>query len=57
MKAGTVNVNSGTHGSEPHYPFGGYGLSGNGSREPGVEALEVYSELKNVSMLINTEKL
>ena len=32
-------------------PFGGYGLSGNGTREPGVEALDVYSELKNISFL------
>jgi len=49
VRAGLVNVNLGTHGSEPHMPFGGFGVSGNGSREPGVEALDVYSELKNIS--------
>jgi aldehyde dehydrogenase (NAD+) len=32
-------------------PFGGFGLSGNGTREPGVEALDVYSELKNISFV------
>ena len=49
IRAGVVNVNIGTYGSEPHMPFGGFGLSGNGTREPGAEALDVYSELKNVS--------
>lgn len=49
VKAGVANVNLGTFGSEPHMPFGGFGASGNGTREPGVEALDVYSELKNIS--------
>lgn len=49
VKAGLVNVNLGTFGSEPHMPFGGFGSSGNGTREPGIEALDVYSELKNIS--------
>ena len=48
-----VNVNAGTYGSEPHMPFGGFGVSGNGTREPGVEALDVYSEIKNISMILN----
>jgi alpha-ketoglutaric semialdehyde dehydrogenase len=52
VRAGTVNVNIGTFGSEPHMPFGGFGMSGNGTREPGVEALDVYSELKNISVLV-----
>ena len=51
VKAGLVNINFGTYGSEPHMPFGGFGLSGNGTREPGLEALDVYSELKNISIL------
>jgi aldehyde dehydrogenase (NAD+) len=51
VKAGVANINLGTFGSEPHMPFGGFGASGNGSREPGVEALDVYSELKNISFL------
>ena len=51
VRAGVANVNLGTYGSEPHMPFGGFGASGNGTREPGVEALDVYSELKNISFL------
>jgi len=51
VKTGVVNINIGTFGSEPHMPFGGFGSSGNGTREPGVEALDVYSELKNISFL------
>ena len=51
VKAGLANINFGTYGSEPHMPFGGFGLSGNGTREPGLEALDVYSELKNISIL------
>lgn len=51
-RAGLVNVNLGTFGSEPHMPFGGVGASGNGTREPGLEALDVYSELKTMSVLV-----
>ena len=51
VKTGLANINLGTFGSEPHMPFGGFGASGNGTREPGVEALDVYSELKNISFL------
>jgi aldehyde dehydrogenase (NAD+) len=51
VRAGTVNVNIATYGSEPHMPFGGFGLSGNGSREPGVEAIGLYTELKNIAFL------
>jgi alpha-ketoglutaric semialdehyde dehydrogenase len=52
VRAGVANVNLGTYGSEPHMPFGGFGASGNGTREPGAEALDVYSELKNISFLV-----
>lgn len=48
VKSGVVSVNRGTYGSEPHMPFGGLGKSGNGTREPGIEALDVYSRLKTV---------
>ncbi len=48
VQAGVAVVNGGTHGSEPHMPFGGVKASGNGTREPGTEALDVYSELKDV---------
>lgn len=55
VKTGVVNVNIGTFGSEPHVPFGGFKESGNGTREPGTEAIDFYSELKVVSMLLRTE--
>jgi len=57
VRAGVVNINLGTHGSEPHMPFGGFGASGNGTREPGIEALDVYSEIKNISFFIRTNQL
>ncbi len=50
-------VNAGTYGSEPHMPFGGPKQSGNGWREPGTEALDVYSDLKNILFNINPELL
>ena len=56
VRTGVANVNLGTYGSEPHMPFGGFNLSGNGTREPGLEALDVYSELKNITFL-NREDL
>ena len=56
-ETGIVSVNGGTHGSEPHLPFGGRKMSGNGTREPGTEALDVYSELKNVYININPSDL
>ena len=54
---GVINNNIGTYGSEPHMPFGGFGLSGNGTREPGVQALDIYSELKSISFLVRKELL
>ncbi len=48
VRSGVAVVNAGTYGSEPHMPFGGLGDSGNGTREPGTEALDVYSELKDI---------
>lgn len=56
-KAGVVVINAGTHGSEPHMPFGGFKQSGNGSREPGTEALDVYSELKDIYLNIDPNLL
>ena len=53
VAAGVAVVNGGTFGSEPHMPFGGVKQSGNGSREPGTEALDVYSSLKDVYLNIN----
>ena len=48
MKVGVTVINGPTYGSEPHMPFGGLKDSGNGAREAGMEALDVYSDLKTV---------
>jgi aldehyde dehydrogenase (NAD+) len=57
VQAGVAVVNAGTFGSEPHMPFGGLKQSGNGTREPGTEALDVYSDLKNIIMNVNPDLL
>ncbi len=57
VQAGVAVVNAGTYGSEPHMPFGGLKDSGNGTREPGTEALDIYSELKNVYLHVDPEKV
>lgn len=57
VQAGVAVVNAGTYGSEPHMPFGGRKQSGNGTREPGTEALDVYSELKDVYINIDLSEL
>jgi aldehyde dehydrogenase (NAD+) len=53
VQAGVAVVNAGTFGSEPHMPFGGHKASGNGTREPGTEAVDVYSELKCIYLNID----
>ena len=55
IRSGLVNVNLGTFGSEPHMPFGGFGLSGNGTREPGLRLGRI--ELKNISFTHHKETL
>jgi aldehyde dehydrogenase (NAD+) len=57
VQSGVAVVNAGTHGSEPHMPFGGRKQSGNGSREPGTEALDVYCELKDIYINIDPSQL
>jgi alpha-ketoglutaric semialdehyde dehydrogenase len=57
VQAGVAVVNAGTYGSEPHMPFGGVKDSGNGTREPGTEALDVYSELKDIYVNVNPAEL
>ncbi len=57
VQAGVAVVNAGTYGSEPHMPFGGLKDSGNGTREPGSEALDVYSELKNLYIHLDPEQV
>jgi aldehyde dehydrogenase (NAD+) len=49
-RGGLVSINGPTYGAGPHMPFGGVKNSGNGFREPGTEALDVYCEWKTVVM-------
>lgn len=48
INAGCCYINAPTFGSEPHMPFGGLKKSGNGSREPGAQALDVFTEWKTI---------
>ncbi|MFC1546337.1 aldehyde dehydrogenase family protein, partial [bacterium] len=48
IHAGVCYVNAPTFGSEAHIPFGGVKKSGNGQREPGNQALDVFSEWKTI---------
>jgi aldehyde dehydrogenase (NAD+) len=57
VQTGVAVVNAGTYGSEPHMPFGGLKQSGNGTREPGTEAIDVYSELKDIYINIDPNQL
>lgn len=57
VQAGVVVINGGTHGSEPHMGFGGVKNSGTGWREAGVEALDVYSDLKYVNIIHDPAKV
>jgi len=45
---GIVYINHGTIGAEVHLPFGGTKNTGNGHREGGIQALDVFSEWKAV---------
>lgn len=51
IQSGVAVVNGGTYGSEPHMPFGGLRQSGNGWREAGTQALDVYSDLKTIYII------
>lgn len=48
ITTGIVYVNAGTIGVEVHLPFGGTRGTGNGHREVGAAALDVYSEWKTI---------
>ena len=48
LYTGIFYVNAPTIGAEVHLPFGGTKHTGNGHREAGVAALEVFSEWKSV---------
>jgi aldehyde dehydrogenase (NAD+) len=45
---GLFYVNAPTIGAEVHLPFGGTKATGNGHREAGLAALDVFSEWKSV---------
>ncbi|EMI11210.1 aldehyde dehydrogenase family protein [Anoxybacillus gonensis] len=45
---GIVYVNAGTTGAEIHLPFGGTKGTGNGHRDSGVAALDVFTEWKSI---------
>jgi len=57
VRSGVASVNGPTYGSEPHWPFGGVGDSGTGWREPGTEALDVYSDLKTVHVTHDPQRV
>jgi alpha-ketoglutaric semialdehyde dehydrogenase len=48
LDTGIVYVNAGTTGAEIHLPFGGTKGTGNGHRDSGVVALDVFTEWKSV---------
>src|SRR5882724_3637423 len=45
---GIFYINSATIGAEVHLPFGGTKATGNGHREAGIAALDVFSEWKSI---------
>jgi acyl-CoA reductase-like NAD-dependent aldehyde dehydrogenase len=49
FKSGVINFNGPTFGSEPNFPFGGVGLSGNGTKDAGYNSIEEYSYFKVIS--------
>ena len=48
LNTGVFYVNAPTIGAEVHLPFGGTKHTGNGHREAGTAALDVFSEWKSV---------
>lgn len=48
LDTGIVYVNAGTTGAEIHLPFGGMKGTGNGHRDSGVQALDVFTEWKAI---------
>jgi alpha-ketoglutaric semialdehyde dehydrogenase len=49
VSAGMVSVNNSTSGAEAHLPFGGNGLSGNGSRQSGVWVLDQFTRWQSMN--------
>ena len=48
LETGITYVNAGTTGAEVHLPFGGTKATGNGHREAGQAALDVFTEWKSL---------
>jgi acyl-CoA reductase-like NAD-dependent aldehyde dehydrogenase len=48
LETGITYVNAGTTGAEVHLPFGGTKHTGNGHREAGQAALDVFTEWKSI---------
>ena len=48
LEAGITYINAGTIGAEVHLPFGGMKETGNGHREAGQAALDVFTEWKSI---------
>ena len=48
LDTGIVYINAGTTGAEIHLPFGGTKGTGNGHRDSGIQALDVFTEWKAV---------
>nr|WP_042337991.1 aldehyde dehydrogenase family protein [Bacillus andreraoultii] len=48
LDTGIVYVNAGTTGAEIHLPFGGTKGTGNGHRDSGIQALDVFTEWRAV---------
>jgi aldehyde dehydrogenase (NAD+) len=48
MYTGIFYVNASTIGAEVHLPFGGTKQTGNGHREAGIQALDIFSEWKSI---------
>ncbi|MFF1692210.1 aldehyde dehydrogenase family protein [Streptomyces sp. NPDC058257] len=47
--AGMVSVNNSTVGAEAHLPFGGNGLSGNGSRQSGIWVIDQFTSWQSMN--------
>ena len=48
IQTGITYINAGTTGAEVHLPFGGMKQTGNGHREAGQAALDVFTEWKSI---------
>ncbi|MEP6760119.1 MAG: aldehyde dehydrogenase family protein [Sporichthyaceae bacterium] len=47
--AGMISINNSTSGAEAHLPFGGNGLSGNGSRQSGIWVLDQFTRWQSMN--------